>query len=66
MIGMHTITVGEEERQAMIIALAHLALERPGWDGFLSGIALKMDNRTGDDKPEMFEEFKRLHVGGKG
>jgi hypothetical protein len=33
----------ESERQAILLALAHTAVERPGWLGFLRGIALKMD-----------------------
>ena len=44
----------EEERQAMLLALAWLALSRPGWHFFLQSIAQKMD-------PElyMFQGFKR-------
>lgn len=53
----HTIIFEEGERQAVLLALACLALDRPGWDEFLSDIAAKMDN-TKDGKPEMFSQFK--------
>mgnify|MGYP001561005415 CR=1 FL=1 len=31
--------LSEEQRQALVLALAHLAQERPGWHAFLRGIA---------------------------
>lgn len=51
------IVYEESERQAVLLALAHLAIERPGWDYMLSQIALKMDNEVGG-RPEMFDQFK--------
>jgi hypothetical protein len=61
-----TITIREDQRQAILLALAHLALERPGWDPCcLTEIALLMDNRLPNGRPEMYEEFKRLHVPGE-
>lgn len=48
-----TFDFEEEERQAILLALAKLSLERPGWDNFLTGIALKMDTP---------ENFKRRQV----
>lgn len=54
------INIQEEERQMILIALAHLAIERPGWNDALSRIALKMDNQLPDGRPEMFEKFKEL------
>jgi hypothetical protein len=50
----HAFTVTEEERQAVLLALAKLAIERPGWVYFLRGIAGKLDG------VEMFDEFLRL------
>ena len=35
----HTIEILEEERQALLLALALLAKERPGWEPFLRVIA---------------------------
>ncbi len=45
------------------MALAHLAIEYPGWDYLLALIAAKMDN----EGCPMYSEFKRLHEadGGK-
>ena len=42
-----TVTFDESERQAMLLALAALAVERPGWDYMLNLIALKMDRNIG-------------------
>lgn len=54
----HHITITEEQRQATVMALAHLAVERPGWDHMLKEIASQMDN----EGCPMYEEFKRLHA----
>ena len=54
-----TITIEESQRQAILLALAHLAIERPGWHSFLSEIALVMDNNV-DSKPQLFTEFWRI------
>jgi hypothetical protein len=56
-----TVTLEESDRQATLLALAHLAVERPGWKWMLSQIALKMDNRTAEGEPELFTEFYTLH-----
>lgn len=53
----HTLRIEEGQRQTMLLALAHLAVERPGWDYMLKGIAAKMDN----EGCPMYEEFKQLH-----
>jgi hypothetical protein len=42
----------ESDRQAIVLALAELALRRPGWDQYLSGIADRMQGR------EMYDRFK--------
>lgn len=44
--------VSEEQRQTMILALAHLSLKRPGWDNMLKEIAIILGG------PDMFEEFR--------
>jgi hypothetical protein len=56
-----TITLEEEERQMTLLALAKLAVERPGWVWALEQIALKMDNRVDEDRAEMFRKFLSLH-----
>jgi hypothetical protein len=53
----HSILVDESQRQAILMALAHLAVERPGWDTMLRTIAKKMD---GGECP-VYSEFKKLH-----
>jgi len=49
-----TVTLEEAQRQATVMALAHLAVARPGWDHMLTEIAAKMDN------PDlgMYKDFK--------
>ena len=51
------VPLSEEQRQATVMALAHLAVERPSWDTMLTEIAAKMDTE-GDS---MYQEFKRFH-----
>ncbi len=46
----------EEQRQAILLALAELALSRPGWDYMLGEIAAELKG------VEMFQEFKRLNA----
>ena len=40
----HTITIDEGERQAILLAMAHMTVERPGWEYMYTEIAKKMDN----------------------
>jgi len=40
---MHRFEIDEEQRQVTLLALAHLATRRPGWDNMLRKIAGKMD-----------------------
>jgi hypothetical protein len=53
----HIITIDESQRQLLLMALAHLAVERPGFDCALREIADKMDNPG----PQLYLDFKRLH-----
>jgi hypothetical protein len=50
-----TVTLEEGERQATILALANLSLQRPGWDFMLGEIAEKLQGRV------MYDEMKRLN-----
>lgn len=52
------IEIEEEARQAIILALAELALERPGWDYFLRGVAERFGSSNALD---MFEMMKKIH-----
>lgn len=54
------VELEEGERQATLLALAKLSLERPGWDYMLNVIALKMDNQS-DGRAVMYDRFRRIH-----
>jgi len=49
----------EEERQLLLLALAKLAIERPGWDAALNKLALKHDD--GEDRAVMYDRFRETH-----
>ena len=51
-----TIKVNEEKRQMILLALAELALSRPGWDESLREIATDFVGL------EMFDNFKRFNA----
>jgi hypothetical protein len=53
------IKISESDRQAILLALAHTAVERPGWDYMLNELAKKMDN-VADDRAVMYETFKAI------
>lgn len=53
------IEIDEGQRQMMILALAHLSIERPGWDTALNELALKMDN-VEDGRAVMYDQFRKL------
>jgi hypothetical protein len=50
----------EGERQMLLMALAHLAVERPGWDDALNRIAVRIDN-VKDGRAVMYDEFRAMH-----
>jgi len=54
-----TLKLEEGERQMVLMALAHLAVERPGWDHALSGIATRIDNIQAG-RPVLFDSFKEM------
>lgn len=43
----------------MLLALAHLAIERPGWLHYLTGIARRIDE-VKDGVPVMFNEYYQM------
>jgi len=49
----------EIDRQLLLLALAKLSLERPGFDYALNRFALKYDN--GDKRAEMYDQFREMH-----
>lgn len=51
------LKLDDRDRQAVVLAMAHLAVERPGWDSYLRGIAARLDPGLA-----MFDEFKRTSL----
>lgn len=58
----HTITIDEGQRQAILLAIAHLGIARPGLDMILSELALLMDNKLPDGQPQMFRELQAIEM----
>ncbi len=54
-----TLILEEEERQVVLIALAHLSIDRPGWEDALARIARRIDNDK-DGRPEMYDNFRQV------
>ncbi len=57
----YSLPLNEGERQMVLMALAKLCLERPGWDDALSQIAARIDNPLGAPGC-MYEDFIRLRI----
>ncbi len=55
-----SVEFSEEERQSVLLALAKLSIERPGWDHLLNTIACKMDN-VENGRSKMYDSFRQLH-----
>lgn len=53
------VDLDESDRQMLLMALAHLAIERPGWKFATEAIASKMDNMAAG-KPELYTLFFTL------
>jgi len=51
----------EGQRQLVLLALAKLSIERPGWLDAIEEIARPMDNDN-DGKPELLHNFRTLHA----
>ncbi len=47
--------LSEDKRQMVILAVAHLGIERPGWDEYLSEIAKDL----GDKNLTMYKGFQK-------
>ena len=61
----HTVQLEEDQRQLVLVALAKLSIERPGWLDAIESIALKMDNRTAQGEPVLLSAFRRIHGAGE-
>lgn len=65
-MGPHDLQPDEEgERQVVLLALAHLANERPGWDSMLNRIALRIDNEDPKHpgRAAMYDALKHVYTG---
>jgi hypothetical protein len=60
----HAIQLEEDQRQMVLLALAKLSIERPGWLDAIEELALRMDNRDPQGHPEMLYVFRRIHAAG--
>ena len=54
-----TVEIDEAQRQMLLLALARLSVDRPGWDYALNEIARKIDNVT-DGRSVLFDRFRQL------
>jgi hypothetical protein len=55
-VAEHTFEIPEEDRQAVVLAIAKLSLERPGWLEYLREIAGRLRGEA------MFDDFRRVHA----
>lgn len=60
---MITVELDEGQRQMTLMALAALAVERPGWDMALSEIAAKMDRVQTAEHRVKQRRLDALHYG---
>ena len=58
--GGFTVTIDESQRQALLLALAQLSLDRPGFDYMLWELAQKWELGLPREK-SMYERFRKLH-----
>lgn len=57
-----TVTIDEGQRQMLLLALAKLSIERPGWHWTLGALAAKYSRAPGsEDGRALFEQFRRIH-----
>lgn len=56
MINQHTITIDEMQRQMLLLALAKLSIEYPGWLDALTRLAATVPGGV-----EMFTAFREIH-----
>jgi len=58
-----TVTIDEGHRQMLLLALAELSIERPGWRWTLGELAAKYSTApTLEDGRALFEQFRALHA----
>jgi hypothetical protein len=56
-----TVTIDEGQRQMLLLALAKLSIERPGWHAALGDLAATFSTApTIEDGREMYEQFRAI------
>jgi hypothetical protein len=58
----HVLKIDEGDRQLVLMALAHLSIERPGFDDALQRMAAQIDNQTAAGRPELYDNFRALRA----
>jgi hypothetical protein len=58
----HTIEIEEGDRQLILLALAKLSVERPGFLDTIERIALTMDNRDANGEPQLLSQLRAIHA----
>lgn len=67
--GTGDLELSESNRQLVLMALAHLAVERPGFEPALEQIAMRIDNVIVNPQkpymrlPEMYTRYRRIKKG---
>lgn len=51
----------ESDRQLLLMALAKLSIERPGFDYALNKLACRYDNIV-EDRATMYDSFRKLYL----
>ena len=62
MANQYMLPLEEGQRQMLLMALAHLAVERPGFSYALEEMAKPIDNRDQEGGPELMRKFARMHA----
>ena len=57
----YTLELTDSDRQVVLMALAHLMVERPGWDSWIEGIARPIDEKDTNGGPKLLREFAKMH-----
>lgn len=57
--GRAVLELNAADRQLVLLALAHLSVDRPGWHEALHAIALQIDDQR-DGRAQLFDQFREL------
>jgi hypothetical protein len=61
-MSVHRLELSEEERQMVLLAMAVLSLESPGFDPMLNDMALRIDTPERGGRATMFDKFRRARA----